>query len=338
MQKGNGLPGKASTSAATTTTKGDGKTIVNFVAGGVGGCVGAMVTQPLDVLKTRLQASSKIASVTIGQQDKLFLKTVSSLRNMFANEGIRGLFSGLVPNLVGIVPSRALYFGTYSSTKDVMKSLKFEPNSAWTHFTSAALAHTAVVLTMNPIFLVKTRIQLESVNRTQSRQNWVYLPTIRKIYRTEGIAGFYTGLTASMLGMSETVLYWVLYEKAKLLAADGMDEKQLSAWKYFTLSATVKLLASAATYPHEVVRTRLREKPQITTENEKQIVKRKYSGMINTFVRIAREEGLRGWYSGMGAHLIRVVPNTAIMFMTYEFLVNKFAPKEEFENSNFDQE
>jgi solute carrier family 25 protein 33/36 len=35
-----------------------------------------------------------------------------------------------------------------------------------------------------------------------------------------------------------------------------------------------------------------------------------------------REEGLRGLYSGLGAHLIRVVPNSAIMFLVYEAVVN----------------
>ena len=37
-----------------------------------------------------------------------------------------------------------------------------------------------------------------------------------------------------------------------------------------------------------------------------------------------REEGMRGLYGGMGAHLTRVVPNTAIVFFTYEAVVRLF--------------
>jgi len=37
---------------------------------------------------------------------------------------------------------------------------------------------------------------------------------------------------------------------------------------------------------------------------------------------IIREEGVRGLYSGLGAHLVRVVPNSAIMFLVYEAVVN----------------
>lgn len=38
---------------------------------------------------------------------------------------------------------------------------------------------------------------------------------------------------------------------------------------------------------------------------------------------IAKEEGRRGLYAGMGTHIARVVPNTAIMFLSFE-LVNTF--------------
>jgi len=160
--------------------------------------MGAIATQPLDVLKTRLQ-SSAVASAYAQAQGTFFTKTFSSLRNMFVNEGMRGAFSGLVPNLIGVIPSRyattiihvticayttrwnpfyvycrALYFGSYSSTKQVLQNLNFEPNSVSTHFVSAAVAHTAVVCTMNPIFLVKTRIQLESIAKNNQRQQFLY--------------------------------------------------------------------------------------------------------------------------------------------------------------------
>lgn len=70
--------------------------------------MGAIVTQPLDVLKTRLQSSVKTESVVRGQSELFFTKTLNSLRYTFAKEGTQGLFVGLIPNLVGVVPSRYL--------------------------------------------------------------------------------------------------------------------------------------------------------------------------------------------------------------------------------------
>jgi solute carrier family 25, member 33/36 len=61
-----------------------------------------------------------------------------------------------------------------------------------------------------------------------------------------------------------------------------------------------------------VIRTRLREEKGVNR------ALLKYGSIMNTFKVIAREEGIRGLYGGMGTHLIRVVPNSAIMFLTYE--------------------
>lgn len=64
-----------------------------------------------------------------------------------------------------------------------------------------------------------------------------------------------------------------------------------------------------------MVRTRLREQARHGSF--------KYRGMWQSLRLIAREEGRRGLYAGMGTHVARVVPNTAIMFLSFE-LVNAF--------------
>lgn len=78
-------------------------------------------------------------------------------------------------------------------------------------------------------------------------------------------------------------------------------------------SAASKLVASALTYPHEVVRTRLREHGNANV------------GLLQCFKNIVQQEGPRALYGGMSAHLIRVVPNTAIMFLVYEAIVKYYA-------------
>jgi len=89
-------------------------------------------------------------------------------------------------------------------------------------------------------------------------------------------------------------------------ANDGND---LSTLQYLAAAGGTKGLASIATYPHEVVRTRMRE-----------AASQRYRSMFQSIALIAKEEGRRGLYSGLGPHLMRVVPNTAIMFMSFELL------------------
>lgn len=87
---------------------------------------------------------------------------------------------------------------------------------------------------------------------------------------------------------------------------DGAD---LTTLQYLIAAGGTKGLASLATYPHEVVRTRMREASSS-----------RYQSMLQSIALIAKEEGRKGLYSGVGPHLLRVVPNTAIMFVSFELL------------------
>ncbi|GFG31794.1 hypothetical protein Cfor_04231, partial [Coptotermes formosanus] len=55
------------------------------------------------------------------------------------NEGPRALFKGLGPNLVGVAPSRAIYFCAYSQSKGFFNSL-LSPDTAIVHVCSASCA------------------------------------------------------------------------------------------------------------------------------------------------------------------------------------------------------
>lgn len=49
----------------------------------------------------------------------------------------------------------------------------------------------------------------------------------------------------------------------------------------------------------------------------------KYRSMVQSIQTIFVEEGLAGLYGGLSAHLMRVVPNAAIMFLVVETLTRQ---------------
>ncbi len=71
--------------------------------------------------------------------------------------------------------------------------------------------------------------------------------------REEGVRGFYKGLSASYLGVTEGTIQWTLYERLKRLTTKTEGKGSLMEWAGMLGSAgTAKCVASLITYPHEV--------------------------------------------------------------------------------------
>jgi len=307
---------------------------------------GAIVTSPFDVVKTRLQsdlfrakhANYGVAGVTDGGSGAAvllprrpggllynFVETGHILRDIYQNESPGALFKGLGPTLVGVIPARSINFFTYGNGKHIIANyFNNGQENSYVHLTAAAIAGILTGTATNPIWVVKTRMQLSASEQLQKKApayfqsngktasfaggSWI---TIKQIAREEGIRGFYKGLTASYLGVTEGTIQWTLYERLKLMSVDPERRGGVSEWAGMLASAgTAKCVASLITYPHEVIRTRLRQ-PKING-----VVK--YSGLWQTLRLVIAEEGAHSLYGGLSAHLMRVVPNAAVMYAIYE--------------------
>lgn len=225
------------------------------------------------------------------------------------------------------------------------------------NFYSSIVAGASSTMVTNPIWVIKTRL-MSQVSRKSSnndaRPPWHYRSTLdaaRKMYQNEGILSFYSGLTPALLGLTHVAVQFPTYEflKRKFTGQGmGMAANGDSTFHWMgTLSASVlsKIIASSATYPHEVIRTRLQTQqrrsvpsasseyaafrgglegqghgqPSIITQ-AKELVPR-YRGIVTTFQTILREEGWRAFYAGMGVNMMRAVPAATTTMVTYEFVM-----------------
>ncbi|KAB8217868.1 mitochondrial carrier domain-containing protein [Aspergillus novoparasiticus] len=359
-ETGDVVPQPPHPSAGDTDKKDQAKPFAHFVAGGLGGMTAATLTSPLDVLKTRLQSdfyqaqlrslraahplppSSSLSSLPRSALMH-FNETFQILRSIHVHEGWRALFKGLGPNLIGVVPARAINFYVYGNGKRILSDHFKYTNSQETpvgiHLTAAAVAGIATGTATNPIWLVKTRLQLDKSHAEhhngQGRQYKNSWDCIKQTVRHEGIRGLYKGLSASYLGVTESTLQWVMYEQMKMFLARRESAKRadpnytygtwddVELWGGRICSAGLaKLVAAAATYPHEVVRTRLRQAPTVSIGDGKAVMK--YTGLVQCFKTVWKEEGMVGLYGGLTPHLLRVVPSAAIMFGMYEVILRLF--------------
>lgn len=95
--------------------EGGGKRIaVRFIAGSAAGATATALTYPLDLMRARYAASGMVGSHTHTHAAKPNMSVVSTI---LRTEGIRGLYGGLTPTLVGIVPYAGISFATFETLK-----------------------------------------------------------------------------------------------------------------------------------------------------------------------------------------------------------------------------
>jgi len=297
----------------------------NLFASACAASISTVAVQPLDVLKTRLQVRS-IAR----HEQKPSLSISKNLRCIFNHEGVRGLYRGLFPSLISVVPSISLYFTLYCEMKRTLFSLPHNANSpaqvAMLQSASAGLASCATAAITNPLWVVKTRMQTQP---TYAPKYGNTVHAVRSIVKEEGARGLYKGLGASFMNCSQAMIQFPLYESLKRLMCskyNTRDTPHEAAMCYLASSSISSSLSCIATYPSEVVRSRMQiQGMQLPTQGpcphvNKQFP-RPYSGTFNAFKTIWRDEGIHGLYRGMFTNLIRIVPAHAISFTAYEVIL-----------------
>jgi solute carrier family 25, member 44 len=88
--------------------------LVHIIGGAFSGLTSCLVTNPLDVIKTRFQTLDLSLS-----ENRILLRNGvrSMLFSMFWNEGLRGLYRGLSARLMVSVPGSACSFSVYEIVK-----------------------------------------------------------------------------------------------------------------------------------------------------------------------------------------------------------------------------
>lgn len=247
----------------------------------VGGITAATLTAPLDVLKTRLQsdiyqAQLRASAKSMGSLNPAraaiyhLADTLHILRTVYRVEGPRALFKGLGPNLIGVVPARAINFFVYGNGKRIISERWNHGQEApWVHLTAGVVAGVATSTATNPIWMVKTRLQLDKNVSERSggamhRQYRNSYDCVRQILRDEGVRGMYKGMSASYLGVVESTMQWTLYEQLKAYLArrelrierSGREKTWWDKAVEWTGKAGAaggaKLVAAVLAYPHEV--------------------------------------------------------------------------------------
>ena len=269
-----------------------------LVAGVGSGALASVLCAPLDLLRTRLQVwgglhqNSSATSIVYWE----------ILREMIAKDGVKGCFRGLGATLLTVPAFWGVYFPLYD---DLKRRWHGHATPSLVHLGSAVTAGAVSDVICNPMFVVRTRLQTESLHH--QRQHWTIRQTIASLYREGGLLIFWRGMSANLLGLSHVAVQFPAYELLKQRLQGHKPDP--SALDVLWASALSKMTASWLTYPHEVIRSRMMDSREPSV------------ALLSTCRHIYRTEGYLGFYSGLPVSLLRVIPNTCITFLTYEMFL-----------------
>ena len=165
----------------------DGKTAFS---GALSGLVSGLLLQPLEVLKINLILMPKQFDYT---QKQNFLRAfVEASRIIYREEGVRGFYRGNVPSVLSSGISAGLYFSILGRLETITREKKI--NKQLSDFFCSATARSAASCLVNPLNVWKTRAEILGYNEYRSIKG-----SILKIYRNEGVYGFFKGTLLMML-------------------------------------------------------------------------------------------------------------------------------------------
>jgi len=276
---------------------------------------------PLDVVKTRLQVqdgrTAISAVVTNFKKVPNYNGTFDAFKMILKIEGPLGLYQGLLPNLIANSLAWGGYFFFYNNAKSRYKILSNGELGAREHLLCATEAGLITTVATNPIWVIKTRMQLQlrqlsydPKNTYDYRSTW---DAVKRIATEEGFRGFYKGMIPSIFGVSHGALHFVVYEEFKRFLRKQNEKHPISSAQYFYAASASKVIASIGTYPYQVIKSRLQEQRNPQPGQEV-----KYNGVIDVIRKMYRFEGIRGFYKGLFANILRVTPATALTLVVYE--------------------
>lgn len=183
----------------------------HVVGGGLAGAFGMSIATPFDIVRTRF----------IAQDHNTGYKSIfDALTSIIRNEGIRGLFRGIVPSVTAIAPNAAIQFGTYNFILERYKLLMdVESVSRKTILLAGTFSGIIAKSCIYPLDLTKKRLQIQEFqsHRTTFGKNIStsgMLDCFRKTFAEERFVGLYKGLTPAVIksGMMSG-LYFFFYEE-----------------------------------------------------------------------------------------------------------------------------
>lgn len=301
---------------------------------------------PLDRVKILFQTSSPHFAKYTGSS----FGFVTALSDILRNDGVAGLFRGHSATLLRIFPYASIKFVAYEQFRAILIPNRQHETALRRLISGSAAGVTTVFLTY-PLEVIRVRLAFETKREGHStlreicRKIYHELPPVPAPAKTSasspaavlaateamiprsGIANFYRGFSATLLGMLPYagVSFLTHDTVGDLLRAPAIAAHTtlpvppnhpegkavpLKTWAQFLAGGLAGVVSQTSAYPLEIIRRRMQVGGTVGDGRRLR--------MGETARLIWKERGFRGYWTGLGIGYVKIVPMVAVSFWVYE--------------------
>ncbi|CAF3782584.1 unnamed protein product [Adineta steineri] len=281
---------------------------IKFLISGLASMGATLFVHPMDLVKNRMQISGEGGGV------KEYRTSYHALTTIFRKEGFRGIYSGLSAGLFRQATYATTRLGIYQILLERFRDQDGRPPSIFVNLLLGVVSGGLGSLIGTPAELALIRMTLDGRLPMNERRNYAHVfDALARITREEGILKLWRGAIPTVTrAMIVNAAQMPSYSQAKQLIM-SMDLMQQGLPLHAVSSLIAALITTIVSLPIDIVKTRYQNMKIIQGKPE-------YTGILDVFQRIFRQEGVLSFWKGFTPYFYRIGPHTILSFIFIEQL------------------
>eukprot|EP01084_Bolivina_argentea_P123574 218986_1 len=270
------------------------KSYKTVLSGGIAGMIAKTCTAPLERIQMLNQTGATHDTMA-----------GTFRRVLVEGGGLRGLWRGNAINCCRVFPHKSILFG--------LNEYLHQHSSIRSPFITGAISGTTATVIIYPMTVIRAHLSGTFDSNSSA------FGVVRKVIASEGWKGLYRGFGVTLCGALPFEATRIgVYGKLRnyLPTIDTKYGEQPHPIGKLCAGACAGASAAIATYPSDTLRRILQVQCADGMKH--------YNGVIHCIQVNYREGGVRRFYYGLSAKLVRVIPDAAILFFAYETLKDFF--------------
>ncbi|KAF1327278.1 putative transporter, partial [Globisporangium splendens] len=267
-----------------------------LAVGGVAGVVGVSTTFPIDIVKTQLQGQTRSSGKVF------FSGPIHCFRHILKTDGMRGLYRGLPPTLIGVLPEKAIKLAVNEQLREYFAD-ETGKLSLSKQVLAGAGAGLAQVIATNPTEIVKIRLQTQAALPPAERLTAV------QVVQSLGVRGLYKGAGVCLMrDIPYAVIFFPMYASVKDAFTDAEGNNSIASIVF--AGATAGATAAGLCTPADVIKTR------------RQMRGANYTSTLDCFQKVVATNGYGALMKGVVPRMMVQAPLFGITLVAFELQKN----------------